>query len=105
MPDDITAQVEDGERQQIFLDEKERVQHPPRAPVAIGKRVNRFELIMRRRHPDQGVELGGFMQKPLPVRQERAEPVLAFRRRIDHLTASFAGERSARHATHGHRPA
>src|SRR5665213_2191628 len=38
--DDVSAEVEDGQRQQPFLDQEEAVEHAPGAAIAIGKRVN-----------------------------------------------------------------
>ena len=46
---------EDGQGQQLGLNQVQDVEHPARAAIAVSKRVNRFKLVIAHGHADQGV--------------------------------------------------
>ena len=85
--DDVAAQIENGQRQQAFLNQVQDVDDSPGSPVAIDEGVNRLELVVTHRHPDQGVEFRFVVQETLPVGEQIAQDAFAFRRGVDH----FAG--------------
>jgi hypothetical protein len=100
--DHVAAEVQDGQVQQLFLDEVEDVEHAAGAAVAVGERVDGFELVVAHGHADQGVQLGLVVKEALPVGQHVAQAGFAFGRGVDHLTGAVVGELGARGAADVH---
>ena len=96
MPNDVAAQVQDGQGQQAFLDQIEAVQDASRPSVTIGEGMNGFKLVVRHRHADQRVEVGRAMQKRFPIRQQIAQRRFACRRRVNDFRRLPARQRGAR---------
>ncbi len=68
--DDGAAQVEHGDVEQAGLHERQDVEDATGAAVAIGKRMDRLELVVRHGHPDQRVEIAGLAQEVNQVLQQ-----------------------------------
>jgi hypothetical protein len=100
--DDVAAQVEDGQIQQLFLNEVEDVEHPAGAAVAVGEGVDGLELVVAHGHADQWVQLGLVVQKALPVGQHVAQAGFAIGRGVDHLARAVIGELGTGRATDVH---
>jgi hypothetical protein len=98
----MAAEVQDGQVQQLFLNEVEDVEHAAGAAVAVGERVDGFELVVAHGHADQRVQLGLVVQKALPVGQHVAQAGFAFGRGVDHLAGAVVGELGARGAADVH---
>ncbi len=75
--DDVAAEVEDGQGQQVFGNYEQAAEHAAGPTVAIGERVDHLELVMADCHADQGIDPGfpcrKFSQLPSKLRN-RSSP-------------------------------
>ncbi len=94
-PQDGAAEVQHRHLEQAELHQDQQVQDPPGAAVAIGKRVDGFELVVRRDHADERIDRLLLMNEALPVGQLLAQQRLALRRRVDHLAGGLVGQRGS----------
>ena len=85
VPNDVSAEIEDGNIKQILIHKEKQVQDPPGSTIAVHKWVDRFELIMHDRESDQGIDFFGPVDVVLPVGQFRPNHVLSHRRRVNQL--------------------
>jgi hypothetical protein len=92
----MAAQVEDGQVQQLFLNQVEDVDHPAGAAVAVGEGVDGLELVVAHGHADEWVQLGLVVKEALPVGQHVAQAGFAIGRGVDHLARAVIGELGAR---------
>ena len=79
-----------------LVDEIEQVQHASGSAVAVDKRMDRLELIMHDRKPDQWVDLLDLVNVALPIGQFAPENVLSLRRRVDDLVGCIVYQRRSR---------
>ena len=96
VPDDMPAEIEDGNVEQALVDEIEQVQHASGPAVAVDKRMDRLELIMHDRKPDQWVDLLDLVNVALPIGQFAPENVLSLRRCVDDLVGCIVYQRRSR---------
>lgn len=102
MGDDVAAQVEYGQLQQLLLDQEQTVEHAAGAAVAISERVDGFELVMSDGHADERIQLPFVMEEALPVGQQLAQQVFSCRWGIDHFAGAIIGERRPRYPANVH---
>lgn len=84
--DDIRTQIQDRDIEISFEDEIEHVDDAPRSAVAVVKRMNLLELIMKNRYLRHGSVL--IIEVFREILQQSAYRLFAFRRRIDGNTGS-----------------
>ena len=102
MQDDVAAEVKDRQGEEVFGDQEKTVEHPTGAAVAVGEGMDRFELVVCRRHPDQGIEFGMAVEEIFPIREQVPEVLLAYGRGVNQLAAAITGERGAGNPAHPH---
>ena len=74
---DVAAEVERRVIEQSVLDKSENVQDAARTPIAVGKRMDRLELVVLDRYPDQRIEICALVDEALPVGEQPAQMVLS----------------------------
>ena len=86
--------------EQALLDEEEHAQKPAGPSVSVGKRVDRFELVVSGGHTDERIETEGIVvEEPLPVRKQAPDAVLPDRRRVDDAARPRLPQRATRNLT------
>ena len=67
---DVSAEMENGQREQMLLDEEQNVEDAARATIPLAEWMDRFKLIMADRHPNEWIERLFVVHEALPVSQE-----------------------------------
>jgi len=79
-----------------LLNEVEQVQYATGSTIAVGERVNGFELIVCDGHSHERIVGFLVVEETLPVGQQIAQSRLAVRRRIDNLASRPIRQRRPR---------
>ena len=100
--DDVPAQVEDGQMQQLFLNQVEDVDHPAGAAVAVGEGVDGLELVVAHGHADEWVQLRLVVKEPLPVGQQVTQAGFTIGWGVDDFARAVIGELGTGRPTNVH---